>query len=331
MTRFKNILFVVDRNNWHRGHYECALALAAREKARLTVMDVVDETGRLPRRQLDDSAKTENAVLRNRRIRLKELIAINNKGVRVAVKVKYGNPFKEIMQQVQRGRHDLVMLAPEVKGHSNQTSTRRATMQLLRKCPCPVWIMNSRQAKPARIMAAVDPDAFDPIRNALNTRILEIAASLAANEEGELHIANAWTTPGEALLRGRFGLAPEDISKYVGKVLNDQAKQVDALLKSSNVNTLKHRIHLVKGVAGKLLPQLARRNGIQLLVMGTLGRSGIAGWFVGNTAEKIIHQVNCSVLVIKPDRLVLPVKSRQKPARSGQRKRRTPAARVLHS
>ncbi len=331
MTRFKNILLVIDRNNWHRGHYECALMLSAREKARLTVMEVLEETVRQAGMSLNDSAN-ENAVLRKRHVRLKELIAINNKGVRVAVKVRFGNPFKEIMQQVLSGRHDLLMLAPEVKGRSNQRLTGRTTKELLRKCPCPVWIMQSRSFEPSRIMAAVDPDVFDPLRNGLNTRILEIAASLASKSGGDLHIANAWTAPAEALLRSRAGFMPEDVSKYARNVLNNQANQVDALLRRSNVKPLKHRTHLVKGEAGKVIPELVRRKRINLLVVGTLGRSGIAGWLIGNTVEKILHQVNCSVLVIKPSEFALsPVKSRRKAARSSRSKGGMPAARVLHS
>jgi universal stress protein E len=42
--------------------------------------------------------------------------------------------------------------------------------------------------------------------------------------------------------------------------------------------------------------------------MGTLGRAGIAGLLIGNTAEKILHQVECSVMTVKPDGFVSPVK-----------------------
>jgi universal stress protein E len=42
--------------------------------------------------------------------------------------------------------------------------------------------------------------------------------------------------------------------------------------------------------------------------MGTVGRAGIAGLLIGNTAEKILHQVECSVMTVKPDGFVSPVK-----------------------
>ena len=41
--------------------------------------------------------------------------------------------------------------------------------------------------------------------------------------------------------------------------------------------------------------------------MGTVCRTGIAGFFIGNTAESILQQVDCSVLTVKPDGFVSPV------------------------
>jgi universal stress protein E len=41
--------------------------------------------------------------------------------------------------------------------------------------------------------------------------------------------------------------------------------------------------------------------------MGTLARSGLDGYFIGNTAETVLQHVACSVLTVKPDGFVSPV------------------------
>lgn len=41
--------------------------------------------------------------------------------------------------------------------------------------------------------------------------------------------------------------------------------------------------------------------------MGTFARIGIAGFFIGNTAEAILEQLQCSVLAVKPPGFVSPV------------------------
>ena len=46
---------------------------------------------------------------------------------------------------------------------------------------------------------------------------------------------------------------------------------------------------------------------VQLLVMGTVGRSGIKGFFVGNTADCVLSDVPCSVLAVKSREFVCPI------------------------
>ena len=50
----------------------------------------------------------------------------------------------------------------------------------------------------------------------------------------------------------------------------------------------------------ELLVRLSSQLGFDLLVMGTVARSGVKGLVIGNTAEKILDHVDCSVLTLKP-------------------------------
>ncbi len=50
------------------------------------------------------------------------------------------------------------------------------------------------------------------------------------------------------------------------------------------------------------------KHGIDLLIMGTIGRSGILGVMIGNTAERLLPELSCSLLAIKPAEFVCPVK-----------------------
>jgi hypothetical protein len=52
-----------------------------------------------------------------------------------------------------------------------------------------------------------------------------------------------------------------------------------------------------------------------MLVMGSLGRVGIAGMLIGDTAESLIRSVHCSVLALKPPDFLCPVRLEE--ARAG--------------
>ena len=65
--------------------------------------------------------------------------------------------------------------------------------------------------------------------------------------------------------------------------------------------------HLIKGWARKEIPAFAKSIDADLIVMGTVGRTGIPGFIMGNTAETILNQIDCSVLAIKPPGFETPV------------------------
>jgi len=55
------------------------------------------------------------------------------------------------------------------------------------------------------------------------------------------------------------------------------------------------------------IPQFVVSEGVHLLVMGTMARSGIPGLVIGNTAEDVLRRAVCSVVAVKPEGFVAPV------------------------
>ena len=73
------------------------------------------------------------------------------------------------------------------------------------------------------------------------------------------------------------------------------------------VDYVNPQLHLIKGDAKHIVPTIARELDVDLIVMGTVARTGIAGFFMGNTAESILTQLDCSVLTVKPPGFISPV------------------------
>ncbi len=88
----------------------------------------------------------------------------------------------------------------------------------------------------------------------------------------------------------------------------DQSQEnLDELLAGDTLEGLRHRIHLLEGEPRVRIPELAQQERIDLIVMGTVCRTGIPGFLIGNTAESVLQQVNASVLTVKPEGFVTPV------------------------
>jgi nucleotide-binding universal stress UspA family protein len=136
-----------------------------------------------------------------------------------------------------------------------------------------------------------------------------LATSLAKLEQSELHVIHAWDLRSEGILRGAIlAMSKKEVDRLVRQTRKMHKEWLDGLLEAYALGNVKHQVHLLKGEAGELISALAKKKRAELIVMGTVSRTGIRGFFIGNTAEKVLSQVGCSVLTVKPDRFITPVR-----------------------
>ncbi len=106
---------------------------------------------------------------------------------------------------------------------------------------------------------------------------------------------------------GRVKVSGELLDEWIENSRLTHKHKLGEFLQLYDLEKLKHQVYLLKGEAGNLIPALAAAREVSLIVMGTVCRSGVAGLLIGNTAEKVLHQVDCSVLTVKPEGFITPV------------------------
>lgn len=169
----------------------------------------------------------------------------------------------------------------------------------------------------ACILAAVDFDPMksEPVEQALNLSILDLAISLALSDFAALHLDHAWEGFAEGTIRARGDKMTKDIAAYVDnehmlhrKGLDRLAETLRDRIGAEAYQYLSPRFHLPKGAPKTVVAAVAEELRADLVVMGTVARTGISGLIIGNTAEAILDQLACSVLAIKPPGFTTPVK-----------------------
>ena len=234
---------------------------------------------------------------------------VRRSGVPVGGKMLYGTPFLEIIREVLRNKHDLVMTTAEGRGGLKEKLFGSTAMHLMRKCPCPVWVVRPTQAERyARILAAVDPTPLDEEQYAINIKIMDLATSLARRQQYELIVVHTWTFTAEHSLRSGYTVESSEMDRWVRAAQDLHRRRLAELLQPYPLQDLKSQVYMLKGEPGRLIPELAAEMEVGLIVMGTVSRTGVAGLLIGNTAERILHQVDCSVLTVKPDGFATPVR-----------------------
>lgn len=309
MERFSNLLVVIGGEPYDVTMTR-AVSLAIHNEARLTIIDVVApiaDSFFASRTNLATQLQ-QDAVAHRRQ----ELMQIASEyvatGIEVAVVVRVGNPAVEIVSEVIESGHDLV-----IKTANTQTGIKHllgsVTRALMRTCPCPVWAIKPGSGLRYRtILAAIDPLADDPQHVALNNTIIELAFSLAQREEAAVHVVSVWSVPMERTLRSRLGTqAYDQIIADAEAHVRSKLDQWLAKHLAAPSETLDWKVHLLRGQASDKIAEVATQTSADLIVMGTVCRTGLAGWLVGNTAEHLLGAVTCGVLAVKPEGFVSPV------------------------
>lgn len=321
MQRFKNILYLNEATVDQSSAIERAVRLAEKNQAELTVIDVIPTLAVSAGIGLPTGGGISDGlrafVESDRRKGMEAMIQPYAERLQIKLDVLVGKTFLEAIRAVLRNQFDLLIKAAE-----NPAWTTRIfgsdDLHLLRKCPCPVWLIKPQEkTQYSTIMAAVDFDPATPfpVEQDLNRQILELSASLALSDLTSLHVVHAWGTLAEKTLVSRGGMLPEGLNLYLEKEEALHRKELFRLVEKLRgwvgdeaYGYLSLSLHLPKGSSKRVIAEMAARLGADLVVMGTVARTGIPGLIIGNTAEAVLDQLACSVLAVKPPGFTTPVK-----------------------
>lgn len=215
-----------------------------------------------------------------------ELVAERGKaGHDTRLLVRQERPWIAICEEAKDCHSDLIVLG---KHNEEETGGRVGSVakKVIHGAPCSVWAVRpGGPAIPHRVLAAVDTSE-------VGETVLGVAAALSQLEHAELHVAHAWQLSMEAqLARGETG---GDATELEAKARS----HMERLLSEAGLSEAKLHLacsapfHYVGGLAKSLAPDL--------VVMGTVSRTGLPGWLLGNTAERMLANLTCSLLTVKP-------------------------------
>lgn len=298
MEPFRSILVDIDATDRAQPALERAASLARSSGARLTIVDVMGIPAHA-RRYLPASFEQEMAGRRRGDL---ARIAEGITGVPVDSRLLEGRGGTALVDEVLSSGHDLVVreTARDLVAPRREPSGA-VNMELLRRCPCSVLLVGpGGAAGHPRIAAAVSTSTEDgEADQALNARIAETALLMAELEGGSVTLLHAWEAFAEGMIRG-LG-TPDGYAEYNAAARLRAEDDFARFTQSLGEGLSGVRAELRRGEPEDVIPAFVVAEGIDLVVMGSVARRGIAGFFIGNTAERVLPRLPCSVLVVKPD------------------------------
>ncbi len=318
---YRDILLVMTPGIDEKTILEYAAALAEDCRAALTVAEILTEASTIVEENVSSPDELEQQMKEDRCIRLDALVAGLNVELDIQTKVLVGRPHEEIVREVVTNERDLVLKAAEGGNGLKERLFGDNDFRLLRACPCSVLLVRTIPPKPyrhRRVCAGVyqdeNPGGRRDNRYAINRRILEQATWIATSQFAELHIVHAWDAYGEQDMRSGRSYLHFDADNYVASehqrnrlALKTCLSELRESMDSGGLPLFEPVCHLVKGNHRDEITKVATELEADLVVVGDLASSGMTHLIVDSTAEAIIRQLNCSVLVVKPPNFVTPI------------------------
>jgi universal stress protein E len=263
------------------------------------------------------SAREWESTSRSQYLRRLEFIAapLRRQGLEVHSSAEWDYPIYEaIVRRAAAIRADLIVAERHATRHVAPWLLRFTDWELLRLSSVPVLLVkSSRSYRRPVVLAAVDPSHAFAKPSRLDAEILRQALSITDALRGTLHAVHAYV-PMPVDVSAVAQYSPPDITERIEAHARTSAQAgFERVLRGTKIP--RTRRHLTGRYPIDAITQVAREIRSAIVVMGAISRSGLKRAFIGNTAERILDQLACDVLVVKPPRFASHVARARRGAR----------------
>lgn len=249
-------------------------------------------------------AKARQSLLDHRQVQLDRLAKpLRRRNLSVETSAIWGKRYeRHILQAVNELKPDLVLKTTHHHGLFKRLVLNNADWYLIRHCPVPLWLVKQPDTELSTFCASVDPLHQADKPAALDSKLVATARALAQATDGDYQVVHCFsplphTLAFDAGLIADYQGYSEDVEKFHSAGFRSFAD-------AENIEISKQR--LLRGYPEQVIPDYIENNNISLLIMGAISRSRIESALVGHTAERLLDDVNCDVLIVKPDGFVDP-------------------------
>ena len=308
---YKNILVATDFSPSADAALQQAVWLARKVGASITLAHTLPDLHRVVhsasyQAKLDllsgEGRVFEREVRQQSDTRMRKIILdLNVADLDVKVETLLGTAYTEITHSVQQEGYDLVLAGSRGLGPWERFFVGSTAKRLIRNCPASVWIVKAEHLGVPKVVLA-STDFSEASRKAV-LKGLWVARQADDAEFHLLHVFDSMDIPEDVI-------AKEARYTSLRREINEEATQrLEVFVQSLDTDRSRVHSHLSWGTPWREICRAADHLNVDLITLGTVGRSGIKGVLLGNTAEQVLGSCDCSILTVKPDGFVSPIES----------------------
>ncbi|MDG6896787.1 universal stress protein UspE [Actinobacillus delphinicola] len=304
---FNKMLVVLEPNKTKQYALDRAVALAREQKnpqpveitVFMSVYDIAYEMSELLSSE-EDKRKMRDSIIAKRSEEIQPILAqYHDPDIQFKTLVVWNsNEADAITEAVDKEHFKLVVKYTVAKdeGLSALLFTPQ-DWQLLRKCPAPIMMVrNTNWQHKRRILIAVNVGDDDATHVTFNDELVQLGMTIANNlERGNVHLVSAY--PPSAI---NVTIDMPEFQNKATEKSERQSHEENMKVLCEKFGIASDHAHVIEGFPEEVIPEVAKQIEAEMVVLGTVGRRGLAAAFLGNTAEHVISRLHCNLLTIKP-------------------------------
>ena len=282
MKLLEKILMPVDVNDINEEQISAAVKIAKEFNSEVVIMYVLPDSNLHP--------DVENLLKKYISETLNKVVqTLKNENVACSSPItKKGNPISSILEVASDQKVNLVLVSSGISKENDNFKLGTTAEKIVQLSDIPVWVVKSGQEfNINRIMCPVD--FSDPSKRALRNAIL-----LSKTFNATLDILGVFEPFFTASPRINFDQKAEN-----EKLKQQFEKKMQAFLNDFSLKAVNHKVEIAVGVPHDRILKAIQKGNIDMLVIGTNGRSGFSRMLLGSVTEKVIRELPCSFVTTK--------------------------------
>jgi nucleotide-binding universal stress UspA family protein len=215
-------------------------------------------------------------------------------GIEVAEAIiKCGNIVEIIAQKANANEVNLIVIGENEAHKRAKYRLSAKSEQIIRASEVPVYL-TGQKSKTTMTNILCPVDFSEPSKRALSSAIL-----LAKKFNANLTILNIFESIEYISYRINIDIEAENNIR-----LERAQKEMEAFMKEFDLEGVNHTIQIESGEANEKILKMIEDQNIDLLLMGTNGRTGLSGLIMGSVTQKVIREIPCSFITVKKIKVI---------------------------
>jgi universal stress protein E len=285
-------------------------AIAQASGASLELFHVVQDIGVVNPR----NSRPVDEIALERLQRLERLPIFTGLPIRSHVVRDYP-PHEAILKRAAASRADLVVAAPQSRTFGARFVLVNTDWELIHRCSCPLLLIKSKAPydKPT-ILTAIDPVHAHAKPANLDPQLLRVGNAWARLLNGESHAFHAFLPLAAAVPMPTGQPMTGWLSPEIEELHSNQIAQMFRSVADKAGIAPSHQ-HLTVGDVPTEMKRIVKKTNARVVVMGAISRGALKRLFIGSTAERVLDDSSCDILVVKPSALAPRPTRQKKPSR----------------